>query len=84
MVLQSEVLLLILVPFLSQSLRTIHLDAFKGKFDWKRSGKFPGITSPSEGYHGLVFSETFGSVAYIVKVRTEASLYVPSFLLIID
>jgi len=42
-----------------------------GKFDWAKSGKFPGFTSPSEGYHGLVFSETFGSVAYAVKVRTE-------------
>ncbi|KAF8346275.1 Cys/Met metabolism PLP-dependent enzyme-domain-containing protein [Amanita rubescens] len=42
-----------------------------GKFDWTKSGKFPGFTSPSEGYHGLVFSETFGPLAYAVKVRTE-------------
>ncbi|KIY68322.1 O-acetylhomoserine ami [Cylindrobasidium torrendii FP15055 ss-10] len=42
-----------------------------GKFDWKKSGKFPGFTQPSEGYHGLVFSDTFGSVAFAVKVRTE-------------
>jgi len=42
-----------------------------GKFDWARSGKFPGFTSPSEGYHGLVFSDTFGAVAFAVKVRTE-------------
>ncbi|KAF8623268.1 hypothetical protein AX17_007475 [Amanita inopinata Kibby_2008] len=42
-----------------------------GKFDWTRSGKFPGFTSPSEGYHGLIFSETFGAAAYAVKVRTE-------------
>ncbi|KAF8881605.1 Cys/Met metabolism PLP-dependent enzyme-domain-containing protein [Infundibulicybe gibba] len=42
-----------------------------GKFDWTKSGKFPGFTSPSEGYHGLVFSEAFGSVAFAVKVRTE-------------
>ncbi|KAG2105421.1 Cys/Met metabolism PLP-dependent enzyme-domain-containing protein [Suillus cothurnatus] len=27
-----------------------------GKFDWTRSGKFPSFTSPSEGYHGMVFS----------------------------
>ncbi|KAG9312558.1 Cys/Met metabolism PLP-dependent enzyme-domain-containing protein [Chiua virens] len=42
-----------------------------GKFDWARSGKFPSFTSPSEGYHGLIFSETFGSVAFSVKFRVE-------------
>ncbi|EGN97425.1 hypothetical protein SERLA73DRAFT_169761 [Serpula lacrymans var. lacrymans S7.3] len=42
-----------------------------GKFDWTRSGKFPGFTEPSEGYHGLVFSETFGAVAFATKVRVE-------------
>jgi O-acetylhomoserine (thiol)-lyase len=40
-----------------------------GKFAW--SGKFPAITQPSPGYHGLVFSEAFGDLAYIVKVRVE-------------
>jgi len=42
-----------------------------GKFDWTKSGKFPGFTEPAEGYHGLKFSETFGAAAYAVKVRTE-------------
>ncbi|KAK0200339.1 Cys/Met metabolism PLP-dependent enzyme-domain-containing protein [Desarmillaria ectypa] len=42
-----------------------------GKFDWKKSGKFPGFTSPSEGYHGLVFWDAFGPVSFAVKVRTE-------------
>jgi len=42
-----------------------------GKFDWTKSGKFPGFTEPSEGYHGLKFSETFGAVAFAVRVRTE-------------
>ena len=42
-----------------------------GKFDWTRSGKFPSFTTPSEGYHGLIFSETFGSVAFAVKLRVE-------------
>jgi len=42
-----------------------------GKFDWTKSGKFPGFTTPSEGYHGLVFSEAFGPVAFAVKLRTE-------------
>jgi O-acetylhomoserine/O-acetylserine sulfhydrylase len=42
-----------------------------GKFDWTKSGKFPGFTTPAEGYHGLVFSEAFGPVAFAVKLRTE-------------
>ncbi|KAF9478753.1 O-acetylhomoserine ami [Pholiota conissans] len=42
-----------------------------GKFDWTKSGKFPAFTEPSEGYHGLKFSETFGAAAYAVRVRTE-------------
>ena len=42
-----------------------------GKFDWAKSGKFPGFTEPAEGYHGLKFSETFGAAAFAVRVRTE-------------
>ncbi|KAH7910782.1 Cys/Met metabolism PLP-dependent enzyme-domain-containing protein [Hygrophoropsis aurantiaca] len=42
-----------------------------GKFDWTRSGKFPGFTEPSEGYHGMVFSDTFGAIAFAVKLRVE-------------
>lgn len=42
-----------------------------GKFDWTRSGKFPSFTSPSEGYHGLQFSQTFGPAAFAVKLRVE-------------
>jgi len=42
-----------------------------GKFDWTKSGKFPGFTEPAEGYHGLKFSETFGAAAFALKVRTE-------------
>jgi len=42
-----------------------------GKFDWTRSGKFPGFTEPSEGYHGMKYSETFGPIAFAIKVRTE-------------
>ncbi|KAI0051314.1 O-acetylhomoserine ami [Auriscalpium vulgare] len=42
-----------------------------GKFDWVASGRFPGFTEPSEGYHGLKFSETFGAVAFAVKLRVE-------------
>ncbi|HEY2014459.1 MAG TPA: O-acetylhomoserine aminocarboxypropyltransferase/cysteine synthase family protein [Bryobacteraceae bacterium] len=40
-----------------------------GKFPW--SSKFPAITEPSPGYHGMKFSEVFGSLAYIIKVRVE-------------
>ena len=40
-----------------------------GKFKWNE--KFPAITQPSPGYHGMVFSEAFGSLAYIIKVRVE-------------
>jgi len=42
-----------------------------GKFDWTRSRKFPGFTEPSEGYHGMKYSETFGAIAFAIKVRTE-------------
>jgi O-acetylhomoserine (thiol)-lyase len=40
-----------------------------GKFPW--SDKYPTITKPSPGYHGMVFSEVFGNLAYIIKVRVE-------------
>ena len=41
-----------------------------GKFDWS-NGKFPMLTEPSPGYHGMVFTETFGALAYILKCRVE-------------
>ena len=41
-----------------------------GKFDWT-NGKFPMLSEPSPGYHGMVFSETFGNLAYILKTRVE-------------
>ncbi|UZJ57491.1 hypothetical protein CBS101457_006811 [Exobasidium rhododendri] len=40
-----------------------------GKFDWQASGKFPQFTEPSEGYHGLKFWDTFGSISYAIYVR---------------
>src|SRR5579863_8755254 len=40
-----------------------------GKFPW--SDKYPAITKPSPGYHGMVFSDVFGPMAYIIKVRVE-------------
>ncbi len=41
-----------------------------GKFDWN-NGKFPMLSEPSPGYHGMVFSETFGEMAFIIKCRVE-------------
>ena len=41
-----------------------------GKFDWA-NGKFPMLSEPSPGYHGMVFTETFGNLAYILKCRVE-------------
>jgi O-acetylhomoserine (thiol)-lyase len=42
-----------------------------GRFDWRASGKFPLLTEPYAGYHGLVFDEQFGSAAFIMRARTE-------------
>ncbi len=41
-----------------------------GKFPWG-NGKFPGMTEPSQGYHGVRFFETFGDFAYTMKARME-------------
>ncbi|MDO5559586.1 MAG: O-acetylhomoserine aminocarboxypropyltransferase/cysteine synthase [Oscillospiraceae bacterium] len=41
-----------------------------GKFDWSANDKFPGITKPNPSYHGVVFSEACGNIAYIMKIRT--------------
>ncbi len=41
-----------------------------GKFDWTQNDKFPGITQPNPNYHGVVFSQAAGNLAYIIKIRT--------------
>ncbi|CAA9579791.1 MAG: O-acetylhomoserine sulfhydrylase / O-succinylhomoserine sulfhydrylase [uncultured Thermomicrobiales bacterium] len=41
-----------------------------GRFDWN-NGKFPGMTEPSPGYHGIRFAETFGEYGYLMKARVE-------------
>ena len=41
-----------------------------GKFNWG-NGKFPEFTSPSAGYHGVIFHETFGDFGYTMKARME-------------
>ena len=43
-----------------------------GNFDWAKNAKrFPQMNEPSEGYHGLKFHDTFGKIAYIIRVRVE-------------
>jgi len=41
-----------------------------GTFDWT-SGKFPEFTEPSPGYHGLIYHEAVGELAFIIKARIE-------------
>ena len=42
-----------------------------GLFDWEASGKFPGMTEPYAGFHGLDFAEEFGPAAFIMRARAE-------------
>lgn len=43
-----------------------------GNFDWnKYAEKFPGLTTPDETYHGLVYTERFGKGAYITKATAQ-------------
>ena len=42
-----------------------------GTFDWEASGKFPTLTEPYAGYHGLDFAEEFGPQALIMRARAE-------------
>ena len=42
-----------------------------GNFDWAASGKFPGLTTPDESYHGIVYTEYFGKSAYISKALVQ-------------
>ena len=41
-----------------------------GKFPWD-NGKFPGMTEPSPGYHGVKFYETFGDFGFCMRARME-------------
>ncbi len=41
-----------------------------GKFDWAQNDKFPGLSKPNPSYHGVVFTEACGNLAYILKART--------------
>lgn len=41
-----------------------------GNFNWK-CGKFPDFTEPDESYHGVIYTEAFGKMAYIIKARMQ-------------
>ena len=41
-----------------------------GKFDWAQNDKFPGLSQPNPSYHGVVFTQAVGNLAYIIKIRT--------------
>ena len=38
-----------------------------GNFDWTKSDKYPGLTTPDDSYHGITYTERFGKGAYITK-----------------
>lgn len=40
-----------------------------GKYDWKKSGKFPGIAAPNPSYHGISFADAVGPVAFVTYIR---------------
>lgn len=42
-----------------------------GKFNWTQNNKFPSMTKPYEGYHGLSFTDEFGPIAFSMKARAE-------------
>ncbi|MDE7389863.1 MAG: O-acetylhomoserine aminocarboxypropyltransferase/cysteine synthase [Lachnospiraceae bacterium] len=41
-----------------------------GNFDWT-NGNFPELCTPDESYHGIVYTETYGKAAYIIKARMQ-------------
>ena len=41
-----------------------------GRFNWAENDKFPGLSKPNPSYHGVVFTEACGNLAYILKLRT--------------
>ncbi len=40
-----------------------------GKFDWKKSGKYPAISEPNPSYHGLSFADAVGDAAFVTYIR---------------
>jgi len=41
-----------------------------GSFDWAKGGKYPYLSQPNDSYHGKVFTEAFGNLAFILAART--------------
>ncbi|MGA3305115.1 MAG: O-acetylhomoserine aminocarboxypropyltransferase [Stellaceae bacterium] len=42
-----------------------------GRFDWEQSQKFPTLTEPYAGYHGIDFAEEYGPQAFVMRARAE-------------
>lgn len=42
-----------------------------GRFDWFASDKFPTMTEPYAGYHGIVFAEEYGPAGFVMRARAE-------------
>lgn len=43
-----------------------------GNFDWEaHADKFPGLTTPDESYHGIIYTKKFGKLAYITKATSQ-------------
>ncbi|MGH8703892.1 MAG: O-acetylhomoserine aminocarboxypropyltransferase [Burkholderiales bacterium] len=42
-----------------------------GRFDWEKSAKFPQLTAPYEGFHGMDFEEESGTRAFLLRARRE-------------
>ena len=43
-----------------------------GNFDWVANGeKFPGLTTPDDSYHGIIYTQKFGKGAYITKATAQ-------------
>lgn len=41
-----------------------------GTFDWAQNDRFPGLSKPNPSYHGIVYTEACGNLAYLMKIRT--------------
>lgn len=42
-----------------------------GKFDWKKSGRFPDMSAPDPSYNGISYTDACGPLAYIIKARVQ-------------
>ena len=42
-----------------------------GKFDWAASGRFKEFVEPDPSYHGVSYTEAFGTLAFILKARVQ-------------